>query len=213
PRSDNPPDLLPIFRAANTSGTGLLTERELGAALVNGDFTAFDPTTVSMMMRMFCNPAGGGGGPVAAGLSADQRTVDFDGFVNLWNYLAAWRQLFVRFDTDRSGRISMHEFENALSAFGFRLSTAFVGMMYGIFEARAARRRREVAAQHHHHHHHHQAAAIANGPGITFDLFVQAALILRKCTDAFKQYDTDRDGYVTLSFEEFLTEVLNLLQE
>ncbi|KAI5294350.1 hypothetical protein KEM55_006644, partial [Ascosphaera atra] len=34
---------------------------------------------------------------------------------------------------------------------------------------------------------------------------VQAVLILKKVTDAFKQYDTDRDGYVTLSFEEFLT--------
>lgn len=27
-------------------------------------------------------------------------------------------------------------------------------------------------------------------------------------TDVFKRYDDDRDGYITLSFEEFITEVL-----
>lgn len=32
---------------------GQLSEMELRAALVNGDFTAFDPQTVSMMIRMF----------------------------------------------------------------------------------------------------------------------------------------------------------------
>lgn len=30
-----------------------MTERELGKALVNGDFTSFDPHTVKMMIRMF----------------------------------------------------------------------------------------------------------------------------------------------------------------
>lgn len=34
-------------------GVGRLTERELGKALVNGDFTSFDPHTVKMMIRMF----------------------------------------------------------------------------------------------------------------------------------------------------------------
>jgi len=28
---------------------------------------------------------------------------------------------------------------------------------------------------------------------------------LKRMTDVFKKYDTDRDGYITLSFEEFLT--------
>lgn len=33
------------------SGTGHLSEQELGAALVNGDYTSFDPHTVKMMIR------------------------------------------------------------------------------------------------------------------------------------------------------------------
>ncbi len=35
------------------TGTGQLGERELGNALVNGDYTHFDPHTVKMMIRMF----------------------------------------------------------------------------------------------------------------------------------------------------------------
>lgn len=33
----------------------------------------------------------------------------------LWGFLAAWRSLFDRFDTDGSGNISYDEFTNALS--------------------------------------------------------------------------------------------------
>ena len=41
--------------------------------------------------------------------------------------------------------------------------------------------------------------------GLSFDLFVQACISLKRMTDVFKRYDEDRDGYITLSFEEFLT--------
>ena len=45
--------LFPLFKAVDKRGTGQLTEEELRAALVNGDFTSFDPQTVRMMIRMF----------------------------------------------------------------------------------------------------------------------------------------------------------------
>lgn len=35
------------------TGNGQLSEGELSTALVNGDFTSFDPQTVRMMIRMF----------------------------------------------------------------------------------------------------------------------------------------------------------------
>ncbi len=40
---------------------------------------------------------------------------------------------------------------------------------------------------------------------MSFDLFVQSCIILKRMTDVFKRYDDDRDGFITLSFEEFLT--------
>jgi len=39
---------------------------------------------------------------------------------------------------------------------------------------------------------------------LSFDLFVQACISLKRMTDVFKQYDVDRDGFITLSFEQFL---------
>lgn len=45
------PTLAPLFKAVDKDGSGQLSERELRAALVNGDWTSFDPHTVRMMIR------------------------------------------------------------------------------------------------------------------------------------------------------------------
>lgn len=114
--------------------------------------------------------------------------ITFAEFENLWRFLAAWRTLFERFDEDRSGRISLAEFAKAMTAFGYRLSQPFVSVLYNTFNDRSP----------------------AHTRGMSFDLFVQACISLKRMTDVFKKYDDDRDGYVTLSFEEFLTEILRL---
>lgn len=155
------------------TGTGQLSEKELSAALVNGDWTAFDAHTVRMMIRMFDSDRSG--------------TIGFDEFCGLWSFLAAWRSLFDRFDKDRSGGISLDEFADALVAFRYRLSPAFVELLFRTYDKRAA--------------------------GVmSFDLFVQACISLKRMTDVFKKYDDDRDGYITLSFEDFLTEILRQLK-
>ncbi|KAJ5459755.1 uncharacterized protein N7458_001307 [Penicillium daleae] len=184
---DDPQQLFPLFRAANSSHSGSLTENELGSALVNGDYTSFHPRTVKMMIRMFDRDGNG--------------IINFDEFVSLWKYLAAWRELFDRFDEDRSGRISLQEFENALVAFGYRLTTKFVSVLFSAFESKA----KQVSGP--------QGPQRSPGQnGMSFDLFVQACISLRRMTDVFKRYDEDRDGYITVSFEEFLTEII-LLQD
>ncbi|EKV19263.1 Calcium binding modulator protein (Alg2), putative [Penicillium digitatum PHI26] len=182
--SDDPQQLFPLFRAANASHSGALTEGELGSALVNGDYTSFHPRTVRLMIRMFDRDGNG--------------TINFDEFVSLWRYLAAWRELFDRFDEDRSGRVSQPEFEKALVAFGYRLSGKFISVIFGVFEGKA----KQMS----------HAPKDSRLPGMGFDLFVQACISLKRMTDVFKRYDDDRDGYITLSFEEALTEIL-LLQE
>ncbi|KAI9854792.1 MAG: hypothetical protein M1824_006604 [Vezdaea acicularis] len=110
-------------------------------------------------------------------------TINFDEFCGLWGFLAAWRGLFDRFDEDRSGNISFDEYTNALVAFGYRLSPQFVQTLFKAYD------KREENA-------------------ISFDLFVQSCISLKRMTDVFKKYDDDRDGFITLSFEEFLTEIL-----
>lgn len=107
-------------------------------------------------------------------------TINFDEFCGLWSFLAAWRGLFDRFDEDRSGSISFDEYSKALVAFGYRLGQGFVRTLYGTYER-------------------------GGGGKMSFDLFVQSCIGLKRMTDVFKKYDEDRDGYITLSFEEFLT--------
>ena len=141
-------------------GSGFLTEKELRAALVNGDWSSFDAHTVKMMIRMFDTDRSG--------------TIGFEEFCGLWGFLAAWRSLFDRFDTDRSGNISVDEYTNALVAFGYRLSSQFVDTLFMTYDKR-------------------------NEGAISFDLFVQSCISLKRMTDVFKKYDDDRDGYITLS--------------
>ncbi|CAI6331550.1 unnamed protein product [Periconia digitata] len=107
-------------------------------------------------------------------------SINFEEFCGLWGFLSAWRGLFDRFDADRSGSISYNEFSEALVAFGYRLSPNFVRLLYSTYDRRGDN-------------------------NMSFDLFVQACISLKRMTDVFKKYDDDRDGYITLSFEEFLT--------
>ncbi|CRG88229.1 putative MFS-type transporter C16A3,17c [Talaromyces islandicus] len=176
PAADDPQQLIGLFRAANVSRSGALSETELGSALVNGDYTAFDPNTVKTMVRMFDRNGDG--------------VIAFEEFCSLWKFLAAWRELFDRFDEDRSGRISLEEFEKALTAFGYRLSRTFIRVMFSTYESKGRRR---------------GPTSYSGNGGMSFDLFVQACISLKRITDVFKRYDDDRDGYITVSFEEFLT--------
>jgi Ca2+-binding EF-hand superfamily protein len=110
-------------------------------------------------------------------------TIGFNEFRGLWEFLSAWRGLFDRFDEDGSGTISRDEYGKTLIAFGYRLSPQFVQTLFNSYDKR--------------------------GDGaISFDMFVQSCISLKRMTEVFKKYDDDRDGYITLSFEEFLTEIL-----
>lgn len=155
------------------AGTGQLSEKELSAALVNGDWTAFDVQTVRMMIRMFDSDRNG--------------TIGFDEFCGLWSFLASWRTLFDRFDVDKSGNICLSEFTDALIAFRYRLSPQFVELLFRTYDKR-------------------------NEGVMSFDLFVQACISLKRMTDVFKKYDDDRDGFITLSFEDFLSEILKQMK-
>ncbi|KAK3383852.1 hypothetical protein B0T24DRAFT_518741 [Lasiosphaeria ovina] len=167
------PTLLPLFRAVDKDGTGQLSEKELSAALVNGDWTPFDPQTVRMMIRMFDSDRSG--------------TIGFEEFCGLWSFLASWRTLFDRFDNDGNGTISLDEFKAALIAFRYRLTDSFIAVLFKTYDKRGM-------------------------GGMSFDLFVQACISLKRMTDVFKKYDEDRDGFITLSFEDFLIEILRQIK-
>jgi hypothetical protein len=79
--------------------------------------------------------------------------------------------------------LSILDFSKGVSRFGYRLNHTVVRTIFQSFVGR------ETELQ--------QAR-------MTFSQFVTACVWLKQSTDVFKQFDDDRDGYVTLSFEEAL---------
>ena len=131
--------------------------------------------------------------------------------MRLWEYLDQWRGLFRRFDRDNSKAIDRGEFTNALTAFGYRLSEKFINLLFTSYDKRGETQPAHPSSGRTH---------VALGDGqISFDMFVQSMVTLKTLTDVFKQFvlmsdeadfrlDTDRDGFVTIGFEQFLEIIL-----
>jgi len=67
----------------------------------------------------------------------------------------------------------LNEFKSALLAFGYHLSPEYVQLLFSTYDTK----KRGV---------------------LSFDLFVQSCISLKRMTDVFKKYDTDRDGFIVL---------------
>ncbi|GJE90860.1 EF-hand domain-containing protein [Phanerochaete sordida] len=117
-------------------------------------------------------------------------TIGFNEFQGLWKYIVDWQKAFKYFDRDGSGTIDGHELANALQNFGYNLSPTLMSLI----EQKYA------------------PAPIAGGgpkPGITFDRFVRACVLVRTLTEAFKTRDTDHDGWIQVNYEDFMVMVLS----
>jgi len=47
-------------------------------------------------------------------------------------------------------------------------------------------------------------------PGISFDRFVRACVVVKQLTEAFGRLDTDRDGWIQINYDTFMHTVLTL---
>ncbi|KAL7754146.1 hypothetical protein RI367_000126 [Sorochytrium milnesiophthora] len=110
-------------------------------------------------------------------------SLQFHEFAQLWKYINEWRACFQGFDRDGSGSIDRNELKQALLAFGYNISDRLVAMLIRKYDR--------------------------HGQGdITFDSFIQTCVTVRALTESFQRYDTDKDGYVNVSYETFLELVL-----
>nr|XP_020661899.1 programmed cell death protein 6 [Pogona vitticeps] len=46
---------------------------------------------------------------------------------------------------------------------------------------------------------------------VAFDDFIQCCVVLQKWTDIFRRYDTDQDGWIQVSYEQFLSMVFSVV--
>lgn len=114
--------------------------------------------------------------------------IDFQEFDYLWRYLAEWRKIFARFDTDRSDTISLEEYVTALQEFGYTLSPKFTQNLFRQY-AHVSKTRESI---------------------MSFDMFVQSCINLKRMTEVFRVRDVQRTGMITLTFEDFLIAVMEL---
>lgn len=61
-------------------------------------------------------------------------TISYPEFTQLFGYVQRWMACFRQYDMDRSGAISSHEMQTALSSFGFRLSPQFINLLIRKFD-------------------------------------------------------------------------------
>jgi len=117
-------------------------------------------------------------------------TINFTEFAGLWRYIVDWQNVFRHFDRDRSGTIEGRELAEALRSFGYTLSPHLLTLVEQKYSSGPV-------------------AGYGPPPGITFDRFVRACVVVKTLTEAFQRADTDRDGWIYINYEQFMQIVLS----
>ncbi|KAG6382070.1 EF-hand [Boletus reticuloceps] len=118
-------------------------------------------------------------------------TIGFKQFSGIWWYIKDWQNLFRHFDRDRSGTIDASELRDALTQFGYRLTPRLIELI-----------ERKYASP----------VTYSGGPlpGITFDRFVRACVVVKQITESFKRHDANGDGWIQIDYDGFMEIVLSL---
>lgn len=111
--------------------------------------------------------------------------ISFQDFGALWKYVTEWQNCFKSFDKDNSGNIDKSELQNALRTFGYKLSDSTVEILMKKFNREGKNT-------------------------ILFDDFIHCCVMLNLLTASFSQHDADKDGVITLQYEQFLSMVFSL---
>merc|ERR1711892_1149677 len=104
--------------------------------------------------------------------------------INMFDHDKTGQNCFKAFDRDKSGSINHTELEEALPAFGYNLRPAVYTALLRKFDR-------------------------TKNQAVRFDDFIQCCLVLHGMTETFRSEDTDMDGVITISYEKFLTMILN----
>ncbi|KAG2339614.1 EF-hand, partial [Suillus weaverae] len=118
-------------------------------------------------------------------------SIGFNEFCGLWKYIKDWQNVFRHFDRDRSGTIDRNELRDALRQFGYNLSPPLIELVQSKYASSVS-------------------SAYGPAPGITFDRFVRACVVIKQLSGAFQGLDTDNDGWVQINYDQFMQTVLSL---
>jgi len=145
-------------------------------------------------------------------------TINFQEFGSLWKYVNDWQTTFRSYDRDNSGSIDKNELKIALTSFGYRLSDRFYDLLIRKFDRTGKGTvafddfiQCCVVIQ----------VSLSTSSQISGRLMLQASniaifnlldlfLFSQTLTNSFKAYDTNRNGWIQISYEQFLTLVFSL---
>ncbi|KAI0686713.1 hypothetical protein BC835DRAFT_441785 [Cytidiella melzeri] len=192
------PQLWSWFTAVDTDRSNQISAPELQKALINGDWTPFDLDTVKLLMSIFDTDRSGtvGFNEVCSNNIALMKVTihTWSQFAGLWKYVKDWQNVFRHFDRDRSGSIDGQELSQALSQFGYNLSPQLMNLVEKKYDIKVASGVQMPGAP---------------PPGISFDRFVRACVVIKTLTESFQRLDTDRDGWIQVNYEQFMGTVLS----
>lgn len=147
---------------------------------MNGDWTPFDLDTVRMLMTIFDVDRSG--------------SIGYNEFAGVWKYIKDWQNVYRHFDRDRSGTIDVRELRNALTQFGYNLTPHILNLLERKYGSGIG-----------------TSGSMGTGapPGITFDRFVRACVVVKQLTEAFQRLDTNNDGWIQIDYDQFMSTVLS----
>jgi len=109
-------------------------------------------------------------------------SIDITGFSQLYGYVNQWMDAFRRYDSNGSGFVDQNELMQAFTTMGYRFSQPFMDVLHTKFGER--------------------------GQGVPVDGFIMSCILIHKLTDGFRKRDTTQQGVITISYEDFLSTVL-----
>lgn len=167
------PNVVACFQVADQDGSGLIDDKELQRALSSYN-QSFSLRTVHLLMFSFTN--------------SNSRKIGPKEFTSLFYSLQSWREIFERFDRDRSGKIDASELRDALYSLGFSVSPVILDLLVSKFDKTGGKSR-----------------------AIEYDNFIECCLTVKGLTEKFKEKDKAYTGTATFSYEDFMLTVLPFL--
>ncbi|XP_039146136.1 calcium-binding protein CBP-like [Dioscorea cayenensis subsp. rotundata] len=167
------PNVVACFQASDQDGSGFIDDYELQRALSSYN-QSFSMRTVHLLMYLFT--------------SSNTRKIGPKEFTSLFYSLQNWRNIFERFDRDRSGKIDSSELREALLSMGYAVSPVVLDLLVSKFDKTGGKNR-----------------------AIEYDNFIECCLTVKGLTEKFKEKDTSYSGSATFSYESFMLTVLPFL--
>ncbi|KAL2923493.1 putative calcium-binding protein CML49 [Bienertia sinuspersici] len=167
------PNVIACFQVADQDGSGLIDDKELQRALSSYN-QSFSLRTVHLLIYLFT--------------SSNSRKIGPKEFTSLFYSLQSWREIFERYDKDRSGKIDASELRDALYGLGFSVSPVILDLLVSKFDKTGGKSK-----------------------AIEYDNFIECCLTVKGLTEKFKEKDKNYSGSATFTYEDFMLTVLPFL--